>query len=217
MKVFYFTTKSQEILEKNFFIPSIKKDSNIETFRFFYDEKGNHGDGSFRTQQYLETLIYRNKKIIEIIENNLNEVICVSDIDIYFFKPFSSECLKLINNYDILHMRDGIQLLQPNGGFTILNCNQKTLNFYKFILDKVINHPNNFYLDQDAMLDYYRDGNIFNLKYNYLDERFATIPNYSYWNHDFQSKCICVHAVNSSTVDEKVDKLNFLIQTYLKQ
>lgn len=215
MKTFYFVTKSQEILEKEFFLPSVKKDSNIETYRFFYDENNNCGDGSFRTDQYLDTLIYRNKKIIEIIEYNLNTTICISDIDIYFFKPFSSECLNLINGYDILHMRDGIHLLQPNGGFTILKCNEKTLNFYKFILNKVINSDNRFYLDQDAMLDYYNNQNIYDLKHNYLDERFATMPNYSYWNHEFQKKCICVHAVNSSTVKEKVDKLNFLVQTYL--
>lgn len=216
MKVFYFATKSQEILEKKFFIPSIQKDSNVELHRFFYDEEGSCGDGSFRTQQYLETLIYRNKKVIDIIEQNFNEVICISDIDIYFFKPFSSECLKLIEDFDILHMRDGIHLLQPNGGFTILRCNEKTLNFYKFILDKVVNNPNKFYLDQDAMLDYYNSKNIFDLRYNYLDERFATMPNYSYWNYEFQKECICVHAVNSSTVDQKLNKLKFLVESYLK-
>jgi len=213
MKIYYIVTNSQFTLADNFFLPSVKKDNKAEICPIYYDEMGKFGNGSFRTKQYLDTLIFRNKKILEIINTNLNDTVIVSDVDIYFFKPFVSECEKLIKNLDILHMRDGIENLRPNGGFTVINCNSKTLNFYEHILHQTINSENKFYLDQDAMKDYYQN-NFLNIKYDYLDQRFATMPDFSYWDKNFQKDCICVHATCSGTVLDKTNKLNKLISTY---
>lgn len=214
MNLYYIITDSQKKLEQEYFLPSISIDKEINTIPVYYKPKVSNL-GNFWDEDYLETLLFRNQSIIDLIEDNIGQQIILSDVDILIVKPFSEYIKNTITNKDILHMRDGIDGINIiNGGFTVINCNETTKSFYNYILKNVLNSNNKKYLDQDAIKDYYyTDNNPLNLRWDYLPASMFAVR-YE-WNFLEKNKnnLVMFHATNTlpygniSSVQRKIHYL----------
>lgn len=209
--VYYIITNSQKELEENYFLPSLKKHCPNFTPKAIYYEPINQQIGNFRDSDYLDTLIFRNEKIVDLITENKNEIIILSDVDIVIVKNFYEYILNAMESKDILHMTDGYFGAHfINGGFTVIRCNEKTKNFYELILKKTIDSGDKFYLDQDAIKDYYyKDNNSLNLNWGYLPP--SMFPVRYDWNllKNHKEDVVLFHATmtmpteNMSSVEQK--------------
>jgi hypothetical protein len=168
--IYYIVTNSLKELEENYFLKTLKeKCPNFTPKGILYKPK-KENIGNFRDEDYLDTLIFRSETVIDLVKNNTNKIIIISDVDIIFLKDFYDFVIENIKDKDILHMRDGyFERNVINGGFTVIKCNDKTKSFYETILNKTKNSKNKFYLDQDAILDYYyKDKNPLQISWDYL-------------------------------------------------
>ncbi len=199
MKLYYIITDSQKDLERDFFLPYFKSSNNKFEINEIYYHPKDHNLGNFWDKDYLDTLIFRNKKIIELIEKNIGNVIIISDVDIISVRDFYDIINNLILDKDILHMRDGIDGVDIiNGGFTVIKCSEKTKKFYQRILFKTENSNNKKYLDQDAIKDYYfLENNFLNLKWDFLPaSKFAVRYDWDFLEKN-KNNLVMFHATNT--------------------
>lgn len=177
MKIYYVITESLRELEQDYFAPSVRAVMpNAELLPIKY-KPPTENLGNFRDRDYLDTLIFRSNAVLDLIKQHWNDYFILSDVDIVVVKDFSEYIDKNIKDHDILHQRDGFETQEfVNGGFTVIKGNERTERFYQHILDATVNSENPFYLDQDAIKDYYYTlGNPYQLKWDYLPWRqFAT-------------------------------------------
>jgi hypothetical protein len=104
-----------------------------------------------------------------------NEVFVFSDIDIVFYKPIIPTILNLIENNDVLFLRefyDGIFELQGgniNFGFNIIRSNQKTLNFFQDVIFEVCKSGT---WEQKVINEFLYKNKNYNLKWDLLPATF---------------------------------------------
>lgn len=211
INVYYIITDSQKQLEEEYFLPSLKRNCPNFNPKSIVYKPVEQNVGNFRDNDYIDTLLFRNQMFIDLISVNKDDIIIMSDVDIIILKDFYDYVVETMKDKDIMHMRDGYFGVNfMNGGFTVIKCSEKTRNFYEIILDKTKNSGDKFYLDQDAIKDYYyKDNNPLNLKWDYLPA--SMFPVRYEWNSlkNHKNDVVLFHAnvtmpmPNMSSVEQK--------------
>ena len=124
--LYYFYT--DDLLDmRDYFLSSIKDNWKLNGFRLTTTET----DGNdFGTKQYLDILKQRTEIILGLIKQNFGEYIIMSDIDIQFFAPCTDLINESLKDYDAVYLIEHLSVQTINGGFIVINCNDKMLNFY---------------------------------------------------------------------------------------
>ena len=106
--------------------------------------------GWIGSQEWERNIDFKLDRIIETIEINLDKIIVWSDVDTVFtgygaYKIISEK----IKGMDLACMVNDAYDNNPrlNGGFVVIRCSEKTLNFYKAVKE----FPKEFYYDQTAI------------------------------------------------------------------
>lgn len=132
MKLYSLYTNHHKVFKDNWFIPSLKEEFDLNIREYQIDNKGEIGNKAFK-----DAMLLKVSTIIEAIQENNNEIIIYSDIDIQFFKKFKNYIKKEMLNYDMLIQRDS-----PFGvfcaGFMVIKCNRSTLNLFKKIRETML-------------------------------------------------------------------------------
>lgn len=74
---------------------------------------------------------FRTELILQAIQENLGEIILVSDIDIVFYKPVIPILLESMQEKDICFQREYESQDGINVGFISMRCNETTLQFWQ--------------------------------------------------------------------------------------
>ena len=181
MNVISMVTRSHEILEKNWFLPSLKDDCVIKMLRF--EDQGS-GEGSWETESFNNAVTQKTKIIADFIEKHQGELIIWADVDIQFFRPIIPELERLMQSgEDMLFQRGCHTAEEVCTGFFICRCTKKTLRFWRTV--QFLMHLYNCKHDQYAanlLLGNYwgrKDlglgrfiGNIFRIEWRYLPDSF---------------------------------------------
>jgi hypothetical protein len=137
-----------------------------------------------------------------------NEVFVFSDIDIVFYKPIIPTILNLIENNDVLFLRefyDGIFELQGgniNFGFNIIRSNQKTLNFFQDVIFEVCKSGT---WEQKVINEFLYKNKNYNLKWDLLPATFlSTSVGFKHINKDI----LLYHANCALTTNSKFELMN---------
>ncbi len=93
------------------------------------------------TDEFYATIREKYRRVVDYIRTNQGKLLIISDVDIQFFKPATPEMLKALEGNEIVFLSREVN---PdiwkkgdvvNVGFIITKCNQKTLRFFKIVLN----------------------------------------------------------------------------------
>jgi cobalamin biosynthesis Co2+ chelatase CbiK len=146
---------------KNLFLASVKDDWEIIIEHF-----GNGGDVG--TEEWFSILRRRVQFLAEKIKENFGQTIIWSDIDVQFFKSCDYYIDEAIKDKDIVFMDEG-RKNEVNCGFVVINCNQKTLEFYESILKIDLE---NYRLGDQSVVNELLKENAVDLKWGVLPKQF---------------------------------------------
>ena len=92
-------------------------------------------DGDWGTPSFAKLVKKKIAYIIETIKENTGDIIIWSDIDIQFFGKCTDAILKSMPGNDIVFQSERWPAKEINAGFMVIRCNDKTILFFKTVLD----------------------------------------------------------------------------------
>jgi hypothetical protein len=168
----YYMYDSMVVDMKNMFVDNIKDPFELIKIEINTPEFNENTDHTLKFGGGIDVWKSRVNNILNIIkESPNNEHFIFSDIDIIFYKPVMPKLYELIENKDVLFLRElfeGIHEWQGgniNFGFNIIRANKKTYNFFdkvrvelertngweQMIINKFLYSPNDFNLNWDLL------------------------------------------------------------------
>jgi Nucleotide-diphospho-sugar transferase len=145
MKLYTLYGFSNEVLLKEWFLPTLKDDLEIVKAKSKIDEFQEALYGSLEFNRICSEKV---DCIIEAIKDNWNKIFIYADPDIQFFKSFSKDIEKRMKTKDII-----FQMNSPKGdccaGFFACRGNQRVLALWEGVREYMLSHPNKH--DQDAI------------------------------------------------------------------
>jgi hypothetical protein len=193
MKIYYFSDESFLDM-KNQFELSFKDDLDKQ-FKFIQNiniDRNNPGSG-------VDIWKYKTEMIIDAIKENPNDIIIISDIDIFFYKPVIPIILEKMTNNDICFQKES-ELSGINIGFISIFCNETTLQFWEKVYTIICN-TNRW--DQEI---------VNNLIYNNYNIKWDVFPS-SIWNWsqgNFNKDIILHHANCVVSAESKIQQINYI-------
>jgi len=167
MKIYTIYSPSHENLYQNYFLSSIGPEFEVNATKL-------NEDSSFYQKTYSYTLSLSGRsdpaehakvKFWKAgCENNMGQTIVCSDVDIQFFGEATLSLLEELGDFDIAYQHGGARTIPLGGGFFVMKCNEKTLNF----LTQIDNH---FIEDSQYMINKFKDL----CNYKLLSDKFFTI------------------------------------------
>ncbi|CAB5221577.1 Nucleotide-diphospho-sugar transferase [uncultured Caudovirales phage] len=213
MKLYYIITDSFKNLEEKYFVPSFNKHSPRIELNAIYYNPPEIVETRFQSPDWIATLTYKSNIILKLIEDNLGDVIMITDVDMVIVKDIYDYIVESMESKDILHQREGYTEDGINAGVTVIKCSEKTKKFFEYVRDSLAEFGGPNYLDQSAMDDYYKkDNNFLDLEWGYLcSAKIATRYSYDIIN-SHRDNIMLLHANVTHTVKEKEEALNdFLV------
>lgn len=129
MKLFTLYTPSHEILYRDWFLPSIKDDFEIEAK--LVDQLGSTAD--YLGPGWTKVTIQKIELVLRAIEENSGEIFVFADVDIQFFRPVISKLLDVLGDFDMAFQKNG-PFGEINSGFFVCRANENTKNIWKSAL-----------------------------------------------------------------------------------
>jgi len=131
--MFCVVTPSHQELFDQFFLPSL----DTKLFELVSYQLAQEGTGEFLGDDFVRCIQFKLTKILESIEQNENELIVWSDVDIQFFGLKPEHITKYFQNEeDLVAQRLTLTGNHACGGFYALRCSAKTHGFFVAV-DKV--------------------------------------------------------------------------------
>jgi hypothetical protein len=142
--------------------------------------------GELSSYEFKKVIDFKIENIIKSIEENMNQIIIWSDVDVIFLKnPYPLIVSKTLQ-YDVSYMKDNGNSL--NGGFYAIKCSKETLDAWV----KLKYHPKNEPLcDQPALNEILFTSNF---KLNPLSDSFWCYHRQSFWNNSPPKNIFVLHA-----------------------
>jgi len=126
MKLISVYTQSHLVFKDNWFLPSLADDYDLEMHSC--SVKGN---GKYREDDWVQSVYFKSKTIVESIEKYWGDIFVYSDCDIQFFKPTEKFLLEAIVGRDIVCQRDEPGPFgQLCTGFFVIRANKRTHNLW---------------------------------------------------------------------------------------
>ena len=133
MKMLCVVTPSHQELFDQFFLPSL----DTKLFELVSYQLAQEGTGEFLGDDFVRCIQFKLTKILESIEQNENELIVWSDVDIQFFGLKPEHIIKYFQHEeDLVAQKLTLTGNHACGGFYALRCSAKTHSFFVDV-DKV--------------------------------------------------------------------------------
>ena len=193
MKIYYFSDESFLDMKDQFELSF--KDDLDKQFKFIQNiniDRNKPGSG-------VDIWKYKTEMIIDAIKENPNDIIIISDIDIFFYKPVIPIILEKMTNNDICFQKES-ELSGINIGFISIFCNETTLQFWEKVYTIICN-TNRW--DQEI---------VNNLIYNNYNIKWDVFPS-SIWNWsqgNFNKDIILHHANCVVSAESKIQQINYI-------
>ncbi len=127
MKLLSVYSRSHERLKEEWLLATLKDDYELSLH-----ESATQGRGRYMEEDWIESVLFKSRKIIQTIEENWGGVFVYADADIQFFAPTRQEVLKALEGKDIV-----CQLDNPSGnlctGFFAARANAATLELWQAV------------------------------------------------------------------------------------
>ena len=201
MKLLTVYTQSHRQMLEEWFLPTLQDDYELSSF--FCDVEGG---GQYLQEDWSRAVLFKSRKIIETIKENMGRVFVYADVDIEFFGPTKPEILNAIEQKDIV-----CQLDNPYGdlctGFFAIRANLLTLRLWEDVYKaaKIENR------DQMAFNRIIRD--MKNIRFGYMSSQFFGTGTYHAEDWEEGSKFyiprspLMYHANYTIGVDNKITLL----------
>lgn len=118
---------------------NVLKDRFLETLQDTYEVTCVLGDFEANKQPVshaVDMFIARSNMMCDAIEHNMGKIIVVSDIDIQFFRPSEPTVRASLEGVDMVFQK-GDHLRPRNMGFIGIQCNERTLAFWKLVRERI--------------------------------------------------------------------------------
>jgi hypothetical protein len=199
MKIYSIYTDEMEEI-KRIFLDSMQDDweVNIEYFG-----KAGEGNGDFHTQGWIDIQKRKIAFIISKIEDNLDDVIIWSDLDIQFFAKCTPLIRQAIEGKDIVFQAEHWpEKDEINSGFAVIRCNERTLALYRMVLQYDFNKMQ--VADQTAINNILTKNEL-GIKWDVLPNQFWAMSHYMYNRADPPPDVVLHHAncTSPKTIDGK--------------
>ncbi len=212
LNIYVFFSETHRRLFDLYFLPTLSKVEKDYAL-FVYHVEQLTKDGAFLSPGWNQTMLNKNKIIIEAIRENYGGAILYSDIDIQFLQPIKKRLFSLLDRNDLV-----VQQNAPSGkstvcaGFVFLRCNEKTSKLYRTIYQAMLADPS---LRDQVALNRFLRSNQTSLVWQYLpnEEFYNPQKLWSFGDTLNVSKSIRVHHANwTSGVDEKIAQFEYVRQ-----
>ena len=167
MKIYTTYSPSHENLYRNYFLSSIGSEFEVNANKLSKDSNFYQKTYSYtlslsgRTDPAEQTKVKFWKSGCE---DNMGETIVCTDVDVQFFGQAVPTLIEELGDYDLACQYGGARTIPLGGGFFVMRCNEKTLNF----LTQIDNH---FIEDSQYMINKFKSL----CDYKVLSEKFFTI------------------------------------------
>ena len=128
MKLYSVYTDSHKILKDKWFLGTIQDDWDLDIIHI----KG--GGDRAGSPKFLNIIAKKLEHVVESIKDNMGEIIVWSDVDIQFFKRCNNIIIDALGKKDIVFQKERMCNDIVNSGFFVMKCNEKTLGFWRHIL-----------------------------------------------------------------------------------
>lgn len=167
LKMYVFYTPSHQVLLEEWFLPSLKAYDDYEVIIELHPQECPSGD--FHAPGWIDTMKRKVDLIIRAINENWDKVFVHADVDIQFFGPTQNLIRELMQYNDLLCQRDKPDSpALPRGvlcaGFFACRGNEKTLQLWQLIKEKISNQNN----DQRLLNDFVVKQNMMKIRWGYL-------------------------------------------------
>lgn len=132
MKLFCCFTPAHEILYKTYFLPSVPPGFSVAPIEINIE-----GSGDFLSSEFLRCIDAKIGFIQQSLRDNLGDIIIWSDVDIQFFRLDVVKLISELGEHDIAFQREGSRVPDVNTGFFICRCNERVLEFFSIVKDKL--------------------------------------------------------------------------------
>lgn len=130
MKLYALYTPTHETLLRDWFLPSLQDDYQLELVRC--EQVGAAEQHRYGTPEFTRTTFLKIELILRAIQENWGEPFVFSDVDIQFFAKTKEQLLQLVQGRDLVIQRDS-----PEGractGFFVCRGNSKTLQLWQSV------------------------------------------------------------------------------------
>ena len=155
-KIYAVATPEYIPLTNDFFIPSVEA-YKLEIEIFYSGESKNGPPGlnrkEFLNKHWKNAVQFKLNCMIKTIKENFGNIIIWSDVDVVFLNNPKTIILDYIKKVDVCGMLELKKNKKINGGFIVIKCSEKTLNFWNAVLYEVQNNSvwENYNYEQGAM------------------------------------------------------------------
>ena len=126
MKIFCCYTQAHKTLLENYFSRSLPAGFSVTSI-----ELDIAGPGDYLSPEFLQCISRKVDLILQSIEENSDEIVIWSDIDIQFFDLQPEMLVNQLGNHDIAFQREGHRVTDVNTGFIVCRCNRATAAFFR--------------------------------------------------------------------------------------
>ena len=211
MKIYTTYSPSHDYLYKHYFLSSIGSEFEVNAQKLnedsnFYQKTYSYGNrrklsGQTDPAEHAKVKFWKTG-----CENNMGQAIVCADVDVQFFGEAVPSLLEELGDFDIACQYGGSDGDIPlNGGFLVMKCNEKTLNFLTQI-DK------NFTEDSQYMINGFKDL----CKCKALSDKFFTIGQVlgRAWRGEvtftIPNPILVHHAAGTSSMKQKIKLLDLV-------
>ena len=209
MKIYTTYSPSHENLYQNYFLSSIGSEFEVNAQKLNEDSNFYQKTYSYRLSFSGQTdpAEHAKLKFWKVgCENNMGQIIVCSDVDVQFFGEAVPSLLEELGDFDVACQYGGSEGGVPlNGGFFVMRCNERTLNF-------LIEIDKNFTEDSQYMINKFKDL----CKCKALSDKFFTIGQVlaRAWRGEvtftLPNPILVHHAAGTSSMKQKIELLDLV-------
>lgn len=141
MKIFCCYTRAHEVLLRDYFLPSLPNDVQLNAIAL----EDIDGPGDFLSTEFIDCIRRKMAHIEQSIESNPGAVIGWMDVDIVMFRSFRDEVKRMMDeeDLDIVFQKEGFGKWdsEVNTGVIFMRCNDRVRRFYQSVRDKMAAEP----------------------------------------------------------------------------
>lgn len=196
----------------SFFRESLRGSHQVEVHEYIIDMSAFNGIGDFHTDGWYYACRTRIINMLDFMFSNPSvKHVIFSDADIHFLNP--QKLPELVQeaesrNLDYYGMREN-NSHQFNCGFIVMKNHKKCHDFLNQVVYR-LDHERLPYADQSVINELLLHGNVHDMTFDFIPNDLVV------WGADPQPhpNAIFHHAVCASTVSEKIEQIQYIIQLF---